>query len=57
VFSAASPDEHSERDPDPLDQRADAKFSLTLQLDKKGAMMIWRSDTSTLNRIMIQPLD
>ena len=26
-------------------------------IGKKGAMMIWRSDTSTTNRIMIQPLD
>ena len=57
VFSAAIPPTNTARPNKTLSTSAPMQILSDTAIGKKGAMMIWRSDTSTTNRIMIQPLD
>ena len=57
VFSAAIPPTNTASATQILSTSAPMQIFSDTAIGKKGAMMIWRSDTSTLNRIMIQPLD
>ena len=57
MFSAAIPPTNTAGPTKTLSTSAPMQIFSDTAIGKKGAMMVWRSDTSTANRIMIQPLD
>lgn len=57
VFSAAIPPSNTAGATQTLSTSAPMQILSDTAIGKKGAMMTWRSDTSTAKRIMVQPLD
>jgi len=57
VFSAAIPATNTAGANQTLSKSAPMQVFSDTAIGSTGAMMTWRSDTSTTNRIMIQPLD